>query len=802
MPPAARKGDPHSCPASEGSTPHVGGEIDTGSPDVEIEFAPAARAGVDTAPCKAGSPSIIRMGSGTVEINNKLAARVGDETTHGGVILGGAATVFIGVEGDAVEVLPIDNDLLWQGRDQDPSTADDSPAEEEKNDDDDPYGNQQSESDGNIFARFEIIRPRGRIIENDVVSLQCTSWDPDTGGTSESPNSNAIVRRVWEISGASGRMVPVVQVVDQTTRHHNHHRFTHELQVTAPMSVDHITYEPIKIKLTVTDGQGHVGTAWQDIRLWSKDVPIGVFPRWSIESPADPRYGEEITFRCSSWDPDTGGTRDTPNPEQIRQRSWSLRDAETGELISFQKFSGGELTWTTTAGSHRGQSAESDHTSFVVEIEVTDQQGHRAKAANRFDVRNAPSPRAVITPVLAGQIAFGSTTRLVRYRCDSYYDKARSPMATPDEIVTRTWRAAIGSRSVPVNILTGPMSDREVEIPEHVLAESIRIEKPVVLRLDVRNRFGISDYDVIEATHSIHKPVARISRNVINNNSRILRGWRTEYLPGDRIRVESESLLDIYENAAQFPFEEVVNQGITRFKWTVDMSPSVGPPIVGYEWNPYVEFTIPYNWNSDNSWIDRPVSIIVSLEVSNTGGSSRTLPGPGATARHDLYIHSKSLFDSIVDDLLNVGKAIAIGAVAIVLLKFALLAIGGTVVLAGGAIKIGIMSAIYGYIVEKVLVNRAGMNRNRAKQVVSIAQGLNGIRNAYQYGKAIRVVRLRREIRLRYREIRNKYGNSGLLSVEWSELVETYHLGFATAGIEVTKKGVEESLKATIQDDN
>jgi len=111
MPPAARKGDPHTCPKVEpGPTPHVGGPILTGSPDVEIEGMPAARAdgkAPDTALCVAGGPDKLHEGCGTVLVNFKLAARVGDRTFHGGKIAVGAGTVEIGVAGDGVAVGPI-----------------------------------------------------------------------------------------------------------------------------------------------------------------------------------------------------------------------------------------------------------------------------------------------------------------------------------------------------------------------------------------------------------------------------------------------------------------------------------------------------------------------------------------------------------------------------------------------------------------------------------------------------------------------------------------------------------------------
>ncbi len=93
--PAARAGDMHTCPMSDGPKPHVGGPIlPPGEPTVLVGGMPAARMG-DMAACVGPSDSIV-MGSATVLIGNKPAARQGDMTAHGGVITVGCPTVLIG----------------------------------------------------------------------------------------------------------------------------------------------------------------------------------------------------------------------------------------------------------------------------------------------------------------------------------------------------------------------------------------------------------------------------------------------------------------------------------------------------------------------------------------------------------------------------------------------------------------------------------------------------------------------------------------------------------------------------------
>jgi uncharacterized Zn-binding protein involved in type VI secretion len=96
MPSAARISDMHTCPlVNPGPVPHVGGPI-TGPcvATVLIGNMPAAVVG-DLLICT-GPPDTIVKGSGTVFIGGKPAARQGDQTAHGGVIVGGLPTVQIG----------------------------------------------------------------------------------------------------------------------------------------------------------------------------------------------------------------------------------------------------------------------------------------------------------------------------------------------------------------------------------------------------------------------------------------------------------------------------------------------------------------------------------------------------------------------------------------------------------------------------------------------------------------------------------------------------------------------------------
>lgn len=93
--PAARVTDMHACPAVTVAVPHVGGPIlPPCAITVLIGGMPAARV-TDLAVC-VGPPDVIVMGSFTVLICDLPAARIGDPTAHGGVIVSGEPTVLVG----------------------------------------------------------------------------------------------------------------------------------------------------------------------------------------------------------------------------------------------------------------------------------------------------------------------------------------------------------------------------------------------------------------------------------------------------------------------------------------------------------------------------------------------------------------------------------------------------------------------------------------------------------------------------------------------------------------------------------
>lgn len=93
---AARIGDMHVCPMVDpGPKPHVGGPVlGPPAPNVMIGGKFAAKVG-DLLVCS-GPPDTIVSGSSSVLIAGMPAARVGDNTAHGGTIVMGCFTVLIG----------------------------------------------------------------------------------------------------------------------------------------------------------------------------------------------------------------------------------------------------------------------------------------------------------------------------------------------------------------------------------------------------------------------------------------------------------------------------------------------------------------------------------------------------------------------------------------------------------------------------------------------------------------------------------------------------------------------------------
>lgn len=101
--PAARVGDMHTCPMSDGPKPHVGGPV--AGPGISTVIAQGAPVAVmsDIATCN-GPPDIVVAASSTVFAGGLAVARMGDSTAHGGVIVAGSPLVLVGGPGSSPQV--------------------------------------------------------------------------------------------------------------------------------------------------------------------------------------------------------------------------------------------------------------------------------------------------------------------------------------------------------------------------------------------------------------------------------------------------------------------------------------------------------------------------------------------------------------------------------------------------------------------------------------------------------------------------------------------------------------------------
>jgi uncharacterized Zn-binding protein involved in type VI secretion len=99
MPFAARINDDHFCPLTNpppGSTPHKGGKIMIQPVSKPVLIGGLQAATVGYICICMGPPDSIVKGSSSVLINGKPAARIGDDTAHGGKITEGESSVIIG----------------------------------------------------------------------------------------------------------------------------------------------------------------------------------------------------------------------------------------------------------------------------------------------------------------------------------------------------------------------------------------------------------------------------------------------------------------------------------------------------------------------------------------------------------------------------------------------------------------------------------------------------------------------------------------------------------------------------------
>lgn len=91
----ATVGDTHACPMFNGTVPHVGGTIITGSTKVLLNNKGVARMGDKCICTGCGTTCIIIQGCPSVLAEGKPVAFVGCMTSHGGVITSGQPNAFL-----------------------------------------------------------------------------------------------------------------------------------------------------------------------------------------------------------------------------------------------------------------------------------------------------------------------------------------------------------------------------------------------------------------------------------------------------------------------------------------------------------------------------------------------------------------------------------------------------------------------------------------------------------------------------------------------------------------------------------
>lgn len=305
------------------------------SPDVEIEFLAAARgdkgAKGDFAMCAAGGPDYIAQGAETVIINGMYATRANDKTEHNGVIVGCASDVEIG--GPTITFRTIkqrgpgavateDSKSKGKHGDKDDSKDQKPGSQQPATPGESPVG---EGSNGGVFARFRLVSPLSPKLGDELV-FECTSWDPDTGGSAEAPNPGSIVQRTWGIggpglrgtgtdTGSTPRWVITPSEATQSTGSDSP-----ECSPPRKVLIAHVI-------LQVTDKQGQTAITSLDIELRVEKKPKAVITRLPkgadrITSQDTPRT--TVYLRCDSYEDDRSTSR-VPTPGRILTRTWTAR---------------------------------------------------------------------------------------------------------------------------------------------------------------------------------------------------------------------------------------------------------------------------------------------------------------------------------------------------------------------------------------------------------------------------------------------------------------------------------------------
>jgi uncharacterized Zn-binding protein involved in type VI secretion len=184
--PAARVGDFHLCPMIDGLKPHLGGPVlPPGSPTVLIGGCPGARQG-DQCACASPAPDVIARGAMPVPVNNQPAARMTDQTAHGGMIMLGCPTVLIGLAGTSGDPWAGNAACLAArtGRNPPPGAVDNNGNQLQPNTNGQSYNNCGVES-----SRQLINRANGSTLSQEQMMTQ---WNQVVNGSNTLPAPGAL----------------------------------------------------------------------------------------------------------------------------------------------------------------------------------------------------------------------------------------------------------------------------------------------------------------------------------------------------------------------------------------------------------------------------------------------------------------------------------------------------------------------------------------------------------------------------------------------------------------------------------
>lgn len=417
-----------------------------------------------------------------------------------------------------------------------------------------------------------------------------------------------------------------------------------------------------------------------------RDQKTSVVARWHLLSPEPIVEGGMAEFECWSYDPDTGGTEASPNPQAITYRNWEV------SLLS-------SVTYTPADGRRTELEIPGpvDISQAIVALYVVDTQGDHDMWGRGVKVRpSRPVARIRSVPILH---APGSRAPAL-FECDSVWDDADTTTPVGTRIVRRTWVLERFNRTVPLMALPGPHgANSRVEIPKNLIPPIG--DTSVMLSLEVENIFGrIASTRVPVAAAG--PPIAKISK-AERLNWRFF-GTNEEFVGGDRLRVDSLAFME--------GFGSLPNVGIDSFQW--------------YTWTGLTWQTTPAG-NGTSIEITLPDQMAISrmgvrLRVQNALGASETKAqgdnsNSGPAEEQDLIIDivtwTEVFLRDMKDYLINAGITITVAALSEF---FAFLAAGAAISRAAIVARGSIAQAFW-FCFTKFIERYCGLTGEEAERV-------------------------------------------------------------------------------------